>query len=76
MVKDDGKGFNARENENGAENTYGLRIMRERASEIGARLNIESSEGMGAGSSSAYLYWGQNEIKVMLVDDHALSLKA
>jgi PAS domain S-box-containing protein len=48
VVKDDGKGFNARENENGAENTYGLRIMRERASEIGARLNIESSEGMGS----------------------------
>ncbi len=47
-VEDDGKGFDPVLVSNGAGNTYGLSIMRERAYEIGAQLDIESSAGKGS----------------------------
>lgn len=43
-VEDDGKGFDIETN---LANRYGLNIMRERASEIGAQIGIESEPGKG-----------------------------
>ena len=44
MICDDGVGF---ENQKAAGTSYGLKIMRERAEEIGAGLSIESKAGAG-----------------------------
>ena len=46
-VEDDGRGFDITGNRNSEEEKYGLDIMRERAAEIGARIDIQSSPGEG-----------------------------
>lgn len=47
-VEDDGKGFDIVRYDNEAKTKYGLSIMRERALEIGAQIEIESVEGKGS----------------------------
>ena len=47
-VEDDGKGFGSEHQDDNAKVKYGLSIMRERASEIGAQIEIESVEGKGS----------------------------
>lgn len=41
-VEDDGKGFDIQGNNNESNNRFGLSIMRERASEMGAKMEIQS----------------------------------
>lgn len=47
-TEDDGKGFDVIQCDMGAKNTYGLKIMRERALKIGAQIEIESVAGRGS----------------------------
>lgn len=47
-VEDDGKGFGSEHQDDSAKVKYGLSIMRERASEIGAQIEIASIEGKGS----------------------------
>ncbi|MFA6807569.1 MAG: ATP-binding protein, partial [Eubacteriales bacterium] len=47
-VEDNGKGFDINDYGNKMGNKYGLIIMRERAEEIGAQFNIESTLGKGS----------------------------
>ena len=47
VVSDDGEGFSVAEREDGSQNHYGIEIMRERAAEIGGRLEVESTPGCG-----------------------------
>ena len=47
VVSDDGEGFSVAEREDGSQNHYGIEIMRERATEIGGRLEVESTPGCG-----------------------------
>lgn len=47
-TEDDGKGFDIIQYDKGTKNTFGLNIMRERALEIGAQINIESVVGKGS----------------------------
>ncbi len=47
-VEDDGKGFDMEYMTNNAKTGFGLDIMRERASEIGAQIDIESAAGRGS----------------------------
>jgi signal transduction histidine kinase/ligand-binding sensor domain-containing protein len=46
-VSDDGRGFAVREDGAGPEGHYGLRGMRERAQQIGAKLTVDSAIGKG-----------------------------
>lgn len=47
-VEDDGKGFVVNQQDNANKTKYGLKIMRERASEIGALIDIKSIVGKGS----------------------------
>lgn len=47
-VEDDGKGFDVERHDNTRKTKFGLNIMRERASEIGAQINIKSTTGKGS----------------------------
>jgi signal transduction histidine kinase len=47
MVEDDGCGFEPALLASGDGQTFGLRIMRERAKEIGSRLQVRSAPGRG-----------------------------
>ena len=47
-IEDDGKGFEFDKYDKCTKNKYGLNIMQERASEIGAQIDIESAEGKGS----------------------------
>jgi len=47
-VEDDGKGFDLALSRSTEKARFGLTIMRERAAEIGAKLNIESKKGKGS----------------------------
>jgi signal transduction histidine kinase len=47
-MEDDGKGFDVALHGNNTDTGFGLSIMRERASEIGARLDIQSVLGKGS----------------------------
>jgi len=46
-VEDNGKGFNNGRQNYGTKTNFGLNIMRERASEIGVKLDIQSALGIG-----------------------------
>ena len=48
VVKDDGKGFDASLFRSTGKVKFGLDIMRERAAEIGGKLNVESEKGKGS----------------------------
>jgi signal transduction histidine kinase len=47
VISDDGKGMSARMISNGRESHFGLKGMRERAANLGARLAVESGRGAG-----------------------------
>jgi PAS domain S-box-containing protein len=47
-IEDDGKGFDIAQNDKGVNSKFGLNIMRERAAEIGALIDIESVAGKGS----------------------------
>jgi signal transduction histidine kinase len=47
-IEDNGKGFEISQNANCTKNKFGLSIMRERASEIGAQIDIKSVVGKGS----------------------------
>ncbi len=47
-IEDDGMGFDVFNSHNGNQTRFGLDIMRERALEIGAQLDIESTPGKGS----------------------------
>lgn len=47
-TEDDGKGFDSIQSDKCTKNTFGLKIMRERALEIGAQISIESVVGKGS----------------------------
>lgn len=47
-IEDDGKGFDITQQDNGTKNKFGINIMRERALEIGAQIDIKSSAGKGS----------------------------
>lgn len=47
-IEDDGKGFDINQYHNGPHTKFGLNIMRERASEIGAQIDIRSLLGEGS----------------------------
>lgn len=47
-VEDDGKGFETERSSGERTKTFGLNIMRERASEIGAEIDIRSEQGKGS----------------------------
>lgn len=46
-VKDDGQGFDVNEKSDSSREKYGLRIMKERAEEIGAQIDIKSDKEIG-----------------------------
>jgi len=48
FVEDDGNGFDTDQCYNGTKTRFGLSIMRERALEIGAQINIKSTVGKGS----------------------------
>jgi len=48
LIEDDGKGFDANPVKDNAKTGFGLGIMKERASEIGADVDIKSVEGKGS----------------------------
>jgi signal transduction histidine kinase len=48
VVEDDGKGFDPEGHDAGTNKKFGLSIMRERASEIGAKIDIQSTPGKGS----------------------------
>ncbi|HOR86861.1 MAG TPA: ATP-binding protein, partial [Bacillota bacterium] len=48
LIEDDGKGFDANPVNDNAKTGFGLGIMKERASEIGADVDIKSVEGKGS----------------------------
>jgi signal transduction histidine kinase len=48
MVSDDGKGFDVKPSINDVKKKFGLNIMRERAEEIGAFIEIDSVIGEGS----------------------------
>ncbi|MDA8226720.1 MAG: histidine kinase [Desulfitobacterium hafniense] len=47
-TEDNGKGFDIIQYDKGPKKTFGLNIMRERAAEIGAQIDIESGTGKGS----------------------------
>lgn len=47
-IEDDGRGFDTTQHDKDLNNTFGLNIMRERASEIGAEIDIQSIMGKGS----------------------------
>lgn len=47
-VEDDGRGFEIKERDSDSNNSFGLSIMRERAADIGAQIDIESSLKKGS----------------------------
>lgn len=48
VVEDDGRGFNPSANQDAVKTGFGLNIMRERALEMGAQIEIESTPGSGS----------------------------
>jgi len=46
-IQDDGRGFDTKVSSTGIEEHIGLRVMRERAEEIGGNLNLKSAQGQG-----------------------------
>lgn len=46
-IEDDGQGFDISENSDSSQEKYGLRIMKERAEEIGANIDIQSDKEIG-----------------------------
>jgi len=47
MIEDDGQGFDATQTSDRDEAGFGLRIMRERAEEVGGSLQVHSTPGQG-----------------------------
>ncbi len=61
MVSDDGKGFDVKPSINDVKKKFGLNIMRERAAEIGAIIEIDSVIGEGS-KVVLCMQWGEGAI--------------
>ena len=78
IISDDGKGFENKHMKDKARQSFGLKIMHERVSEMGGILDIDSKPGKGSRIRLRVpLERGMDisEIKVMIVDDHKLFLE-
>lgn len=60
-IKDDGKGFDTVQYEHGVKTKFGLDIMRERATQVGAQIDIQSAIGTGTRIGFCVLLKGEKK---------------